>query len=214
MKSQASTPAEPISRLDLVRICLNLCVPQNESVFAGMNRVFCMGTNAETAPPPGWLRAALIGRHPKRTLARIVVLVTVSFVVFRFILLPIRVQGSSMLPTYRDRRVNFVNRLAYYRHEPQRGDVVAIRTTGLHIMYMKRIIGLPGESVTFHGGHAFINNEMLNEPYVKYACDWEVPAVTLGRNEYYFVGDNRSMSSTDHFKFLAPRGRIVGKILL
>ncbi|MEI6391700.1 MAG: S26 family signal peptidase, partial [Verrucomicrobiota bacterium] len=76
------------------------------------------------------------------------------------------------------------------------------------------IIGLPGEKVTFHGGHAFINNERLNEPYVKYACDWEVPPVALGRNEYYFVGDNRSMSSTDHFKFLAPRGRIVGKILL
>ena len=55
-----------------------------------------------------------------------------------------------MLPTYRDHGVNFVNRLAYVFHEPRRGDVVAIRTlAGEHVMYMKRIVGLPGETVTF-----------------------------------------------------------------
>jgi len=173
-----------------------------------------MGTNAETAPPPGWLRTALVGRRPKRTLARIIVLVTVSFVVFRFVLLPIRVEGSSMLPTYKDKGVNFVNRLAYRRHDPQRGDVVAIRTTGLHIMYMKRIIGLPGETYAFHEGHAFIDGKMLSEPYVKFSCDWEISPQTLGSNDYFCVGDNRSMTPAEHFMFQAPRSRIVGKVLL
>ena len=55
-----------------------------------------------------------------------------------------------MLPTYRSNRVNFVNRLSYRFHEPRRGDVVAIRLSGFSVMFMKRIIGLPGESVAFH----------------------------------------------------------------
>ena len=173
-----------------------------------------MGTNAEDALLPGWLRTALIGRRPKRTLVRLAILVVVSFVLFGYLLLPIRVKGVSMLPTYKDNRVNFVNRLAYRRHEPQRGDVVAIRTTGLHIMYMKRIIGLPRETVAFHDGHAIIDGKILNEPYVKFSCDWEVPPEALGLDEYLFVGDNRSMPPADHFKFRGPRARIVGKILL
>jgi signal peptidase I len=173
-----------------------------------------METNAEDAPLPGWLRTALIGRRPKRTLVRLAILVVVSFVLFGYLLLPIRIKGISMLPTYKENRVNFVNRLAYRRHEPQRGDVVAIRTTGLHIMYMKRIIGLPRETVAFHDGHAIIDGKILNEPYVKFSCDWEVPPEVLGPDEYFFVGDNRSMTPAEHFKFKAPRTRIVGRVLL
>jgi signal peptidase I len=168
----------------------------------------------EAAPPVPWLRTILIGRRPKRTLVRLAVLVVLSFVVFGFVLLPIRVKGISMLPTYKENRVNFINRLAFYRHEPQRGDVVAIRTTGLHIMYLKRIVALPGETIAFHEGHAVINGQMLNEPYVKFLCDWELPPEALGSDEYFCVGDNRSMSPAEHFMFKAPRTRIVGKVLL
>jgi signal peptidase I len=160
------------------------------------------------------LRLVLLGRHPKRTLVRLVVLVAASYLVFGFILLPIRVLGISMLPTYHDNRINFVNRLAYFAHEPKRGDIVAVRTTGLHILYMKRVIGLPGESVAFHDGHAFINGQMLEEPYLKYSCEWEIPPQKLGGREYFLVGDNRSMAPGDHYKFKAPRDRIVGKVLL
>src|ERR1051326_9386456 len=80
-----------------------------------------------------WL-AFVIGRNPERTLIRLVLLVAASFVIFGFVLLPIRVEGPSMLPTYKDHRINFVNRLAYIFHEPKRGDVVAIRPSGIHIM--------------------------------------------------------------------------------
>jgi signal peptidase I len=173
-----------------------------------------MDANPEATPPPSWLRTMVLGRHPKRTLVRVVVLVAVSVVVFKFILLPIRVEGTSMMPTYRERGINFVNRLTYRSHDPQRGDVVAVRTTGYHILYMKRVIALPGETVAFHQGHAVINGTALDEPYVKYSCDWEIGPETLGPDEYFCVGDNRSMSAHEHFKFRAPRSRIVGKVLL
>ena len=169
---------------------------------------------AQTHRLPNWLRVALVGRNFKFTLARIVVLVVTCFVVFKFFLLPIHSEGISMLPTYGESSVNFVNRLAYLRHEPQRGDVVGIRLAGPHVMYMKRIIGLPGETVAFVKGRVLINGEMLNEPYEKSDCDWNLPPVKLGADEYFVVGDNRTMPSQYHVHGVASRDRIIGKMLL
>ena len=161
-----------------------------------------------------WVRIAVVGRNPRATLVRVAVLIGTCFIVFNFILLPIRVEGISMLPTYKDRSVNFVNRLAYVWHEPQRGDVVSIRLAGPHVMYMKRIIGLPGETVAFVDGRVLINGEVLDEPYEKTPCDWNCPPVKLGPDEYFVVGDNRTMPSDNHVFGKAGRDRIVGKALL
>jgi signal peptidase I len=174
-------------------------------------------SNADWKQPrlPRWLRIVVIGRNPKATLVRIAVLIVTSFVVFnRFILLPIRVEGISMLPNYKDRSWNFVNRLAYLRHEPQRGDVVSIRLAGPHVMFMKRIIGLPGETVAFANGRVLVNGEVLEEPYEKLPCDWNCPPVKLGPDEYYVVGDNRTMPQELHKHGETPRYRILGKVLL
>ncbi len=119
-----------------------------------------------------------------------------------------------MLPTYSG-GLNFVNRLAFLGHGPRRGDVVAIRLAGESIMFMKRVVGLPGETVTFSNGHLLVDGRPLEEPYVKFKCNWDfVPErSTLGDDEYYVVGDNRSMPHLDHTQGAAKRERIVGKIL-
>jgi signal peptidase I len=168
----------------------------------------------EQPPKPHWFRVLIIGRRPRLTLVRIVVLVAVCILLRQFVLLPIQVDGISMLPTYHTGQINCVNRLAYLRHEPQRGDVVSVRLAGDSIMYMKRIIGLPGESVAFHNGKTYINGEPLDEPYVKKTCDWEAGPFECATNEYYVVGDNRSMPIGLHTQGRATRDRIVGKVLL
>jgi len=168
----------------------------------------------ESTVQSGWAKAVLVGRDPERTAIRIVVLVALVFLFVKFIFVPIRVQGVSMLPTYSEDGVNFVNRIAYALHSPRRYDVVAIRTTGMSIMYMKRIIALPGEEIEFRGGHTFINGRELPEPYLRKPCYWNLPPRILGPDEYYVVGDNRSMAAEDHTKGVAKRDRIVGKVLL
>jgi len=174
-----------------------------------------MEANAGAAPAPTWLQRVLIGRKPKRTLVRIAVLVVLSLAVFKFVFLPIRVEGGSMLPTYKESGVNFVNRLAYLFHEPRRGDVVAVRLlAGAHVMYMKRIVGLPGETVAFHQGRLYINGKPVEEPYVKFPCNWEHEPQPVGPDQYYVVGDNRDMPWADHEKGRPTRDRIVGKVLL
>ncbi len=190
---------------------------------------------------PGWVRIALIGRRPKRTLVRICVLVVVCLFVRVFVLLPVRIHGGSMLPTYHDQGLksfNFVNRLAYTRHEPRRGDVVLIRISGsdystreilrdlLHghltanrltgpsAMLLKRIVGLPGETVEFADGHLLVDGKELAEPYVKSPYNWNMPPRRLGPGQYFVVGDNRSMPMEFHEFGVAARERILGKILL
>jgi signal peptidase I len=171
----------------------------------------------QTAQPPllpGWLRIVLIGRNPKVTLARIGILVVTCFIIFKFALFPIRVEGISMLPTYRDGSVHLVSRTAYLWRGPQCGDVVSIRLAGPHVMYMKRVIGLPGETVAFVNGQVLIDGQVLDEPYEKLPCDWNLPPEKLGPNEYFVVGDNRSMPPEWHTFGKASRDRIVGKLIL
>lgn len=148
----------------------------------------------------------------------------VCVVVFKLLLVHVRVDGISMLPTCPDQSVYWVNRLAYVRHAPQRGDVVAIRFIKMDsaisrleppgVMLLKRIIGLPGETVAFVNGRVLINGEILDEPYEKSGYDWNSAPVTLGPDEYYVVGDNRSMPPEYHTHGKCERSRIVGKAML
>ena len=174
-----------------------------------------MASNAPdtSSPRPSWFQTITVGRSPRYTLIRILVLVILCAIIFRVILLPIRVTGISMSPTYPDRSINVVNRFAYSFHEPRRGDVVDIRMAGDHRTYMKRIIGLPGETVAFVHGQVIINGDPLPEPYEKSPCDW-VPSVQLGPDEYYVVGDNRTMPAADHYFGEVSRDRIIGRVLL
>jgi signal peptidase I len=165
---------------------------------------------------PGWLRIALIGRNPRRTAIRAAVLAVscflfFKFLVFQYIVLPVRIEGFSMYPTYHDWGINFINRLAYRHTLPQRGDVVGIRMAGPKVMLMKRIVGLPGETIAFQHGLLFINGQEMPEPYMKhYSPAPYLSPVTLGPNEYYVIGDNRPNSDAGRIE----RDRIVGKVVL
>ena len=81
------------------------------------------------------------------------------------------------------------------------------------VMLMKRIIGLPGETVAFVNGRVLINGQILDEPYEEdgKGCDWNCAPVTLGPDQYYVVGDNRSMPPEYHTHGIYQRSRIVGK---
>jgi signal peptidase I len=175
-----------------------------------------MEPGAPAARFPGWLRIMLIGRKPKRTLIRALILAIFcffffKFFVFQFIVLPVRIEGYSMFPTYSDWGINFVNRLAYRHVAPQRGDIIGIRMAGQKIMLMKRIVGMPGETIAFEHNRLIINGEEMPEPYLKHHSPAPyMNPVTLDANEYYVIGDNRMNSDAGKI----PRERIVGKILL
>jgi signal peptidase I len=144
---------------------------------------------------------------------RILSLGAVSVVTFGWILLPVRTEGVSMMPTYRSGSLNLVNRLAFAMRPPERGDIVAIRLAGPHAVYIKRIIGLPGERIAIIDGTVRVNGQPLDEPYVRNRSAWTLPEVQLGSDEYFLVGDNRGMREEEHDFGRANRSRILGKVL-
>lgn len=170
-------------------------------------------SHAPDAVPATGMRKMLFGNHPKRTITRVVVLVATAFITFKFVLLPIRVSGISMFPAYKDGQILLVNRLAYARSAPQRFDVVAVRVTGFHTVLLKRIIALPGETVTIQKGDVFINGKLLHEDYVKARLPWHEEATQLGEGEYLVIGDNRAMSQVDHDHGICVRDEIMGRVL-
>ncbi len=168
----------------------------------------------DAKPKVSWLRIITIGRNPRVTAVRAVILGILTVIVFKTAVLPVRVTGISMLPNYRDGRVNFINRLAYRNHAPRRGDVVGVRYAGPSVMLLKRIVGLPGERIGFSGGHVTVNGTPLTEPYLLWPSTWEREPVGLAPDEFFVVGDNRTMSITNHTFGITKRERILGKLLL
>src|SRR5436190_10776646 len=108
---------------------------------------------------------------------------------FNWVLWPVKVSGTSMLPNYQDGSRHFINKLAYWSAKPQRGDVVGVQAENGET-YIKRISGLPGEQLTFDGGVVAINDKPLREAYIETRVPWRVDPVTLGPNDYYVMGDN------------------------
>jgi signal peptidase I len=159
------------------------------------------------------IRRIIFGQNPRRTAVRILVLAGISFILFKWVLIPIRTQGSSMLPTFTADRLHFVNRLSYGARGPERGDIVAIQMAGPNVLYVKRIVGLPGERVAIVGGQVQINGAGLSEPYVRHRKPWDVAEVTLGAREYFVVGDNRGMSAGEHDFGRVEIDRILGKVV-
>lgn len=144
---------------------------------------------------------------------RVLALAAVAGVAFTWVLIPIRTDGPSMLPTYNADSLNLVNKWSYVFASPSRGDIVAIRLAGPHLVYVKRIVGLPGERIAFVGGMIHVNGSPLTEPYVHYRRPWDRPEETLGPSEYFVVGDNRGMSQGNHKFGIVDRERILGKVV-
>lgn len=159
------------------------------------------------------LAAAIVGRHPKRTFLRVGILVLVSYVAFGWLFLPLRGEGISMQPTFGSGQIGFVNTLAYNTSRPQRGHIVAIRMAGRRVMYVKRVIGLPGERVRIDAGIVHVNDVPLDEPYAVKGPTWDMKEAALGPGEYLVIGDNRRMRIEDHDLGIASRDRIVGRMM-
>lgn len=144
---------------------------------------------------------------------RLILVATAAFLIFTYVLIPFKISGQSMEPTYLDGTFNFCFRLRYFFSEPQQGDIVAIRMAGESVMLLKRIVGLPGDVVEFKSGRLFINNKPLQEPYLVYPSDWNLPPRRVKPGYLYVVGDNRNVPIQTHRFGQTSVKRIVGSPL-
>lgn len=126
----------------------------------------------------------------------------------------VRVDGFSMRPTLQDGEYILVNKLAYKTGEPQRGDIVVfVFPVNPQEDLIKRVIGLPGETVSIYNGIVSVDGAPLTEPYIAspptYDGDWIVP-----EGQLFVLGDNRNDSRDSHSWGLLPIENVIGRAVL
>ncbi len=137
-----------------------------------------------------------------------------------FIAQPFIVSGASMVPTFKDKDYLIIDELTYRVEDPKRGDVIVFHPPqDTKVYYIKRIIGLPNETIVIKGSSVTIKNEehplgfALSEPYLQNKSNDDMTKKT-GPNEYFVLGDNRPFSSDSRVWGVLPKDHITGRALL
>jgi len=149
----------------------------------------------------------------------IVIALIISLPIRFFVAEPFIVNGASMDPTFATGQFLIVDRLSYRFSEPERGDVIIFEyPNNPKIYYIKRIVGLPGETVFIKDGSITIINEenpdglILDEPYIDSVHkSHDTLSATLGNHDYFVMGDNRMQSSDSRMWGSLDRDLIIGK---
>lgn len=156
-----------------------------------------------------------------KLLRDIVLIVAVFILLGVFVAQPVVVEGTSMLPQLHDGERLLVNKLVYYKFKSvswghiERGDVIVFwYPKDPEKSYVKRVIGLPGETVEVSRGKILINGNELNEPYLEAEHNQSLPSFEpkkVDEHFYFVMGDNRDNSSDSRYWGLVPEKYIYGK---
>ena len=146
----------------------------------------------------------------RQYLLRVVLVALVTFIIFKYVLIPFRIQGESMAPTYVTGSFNFCFTMRYLFSEPAPPDIVTVRMAGRKIMLLKRVVATEGQSVEFREGDLFVDGKKVDEPYVSGKSKWNLAPAVVKPGHVYVVGDNRSMPAESHVFGQTPVERIVG----
>jgi signal peptidase I len=163
--------------------------------------------------PRNWLARLFAPRLNQWFLPRLLLVALCAYGFFGYVCIPAVANGKSMEPTYPDGAVMFCWCPKAWFGTLRRGDVVMVRMAGPKIMLLKRIVAIAGETVAFEQGKLVVDGKVLDEPYIKTDCNWELPPRSVPSGHVYVVGDNRTMPQKQHVFGKTPRKRIVGSPL-
>jgi signal peptidase I len=162
-------------------------------------------------------RLELLGRRGiVRELLETAVLTIAIFLVVRVALQNFKVEGDSMSPNLHNSEYILVNKVDYMIGKPSRGDIIVFHATPAgrpDADFIKRVIGLPGETVAVHNDYVWINGKKLIEPYIDqyHRPTYDFPAAKVPPNDYFVLGDNRNDSQDSHLWRWLPKQYIIGK---
>ena len=128
----------------------------------------------------------------------LIISLAISAFIIIFLYQPVKVEGTSMMPSLDDQERIFVNKFVYRLESIQRGDIVVFRyPRDPSKSFIKRVIGLAGDRIRIEAGQVFVNGEPLEEDYVPraYADERSYPEQVVPDNSYFVLADHRTMSN-------------------
>lgn len=151
-----------------------------------------------------------------RELLETAVLTVAIFLVVKIAVQNFKVEGDSMLPNLHNGEYILVNKVDYMINSPQRGDIVVFKAVPAGQPdkdFIKRIVGLPGETVAVKNNTVFINGHRLKESYKHYPEDYPFGPKKVPPGDYFVLGDHRNNSDDSHMWATTwlPRNDIIGK---
>jgi signal peptidase I len=172
----------------------------------------CVPTEAGDSP----VRKRSVVRSTISWIRDLAVSIVLAIVVILFLYQPVKVEGTSMMPALVDQDRIFINKFIYRfgLGDINRGDLVVFRLQGEpNKSYIKRVVGLPGDTIEVRDGAVIVNGQALNEPYVpsKYRDRISKTAVKIQGEQYYLLGDHRSSSRDSRIWGPVHRRYIYGK---
>jgi signal peptidase I len=138
----------------------------------------------------------------------------ISAFIIIFLYQPVKVEGTSMMPSLDDQERIFVNKYVYRLEPIQRGDIIVFRyPRDPSKSFIKRVIGLAGDRIRIEGGEVFVNGAALEEDYVPsvYADQRSYPEIVVPPHSYFVLGDHRTMSNDSRDFGPVDVGFIYGK---
>jgi signal peptidase I len=167
-----------------------------------------------TDQPAGAARSS--GFNPIAWMRDLAVSVLIAVVLIVFIYQPVKVEGTSMMPALHDQERIFINKFTYRLGKAgiQRGDLVVFWfPMDITKSYIKRVIGLPGDTLAIDRGTVLLNGKPLVEGYVptEYRDDQSMPLTRVADGSYFVMGDHRVSSNDSRAGWTVPRENIYGK---
>jgi signal peptidase I len=165
-------------------------------------------------PEPPQQTAPSIGLWLREMLQVVVPALLLALVVHLFLAQATVVYGQSMEPNLSQYQRLIIDKFSYRFQPPQRNEIVVIDLPGMDEMLVKRVVGLPGETIAIHNGQVLIDGAPLAEPFPHDLTYQEMGPQRLGPMQYFVLGDNRGNSNDSRSFGPIPRDFIVGRVWL
>lgn len=152
----------------------------------------------------------------------VAIVLILAFIIKTFFIQTFLIDGSSMEPNFHNSEYILVDKLSYHFTEPKRGDVdTLIPPDNITKDYIKRIIGVPGDTLEIKQGKVFINGEAIKEPYLPKDLPTfmdgdpdNIYKVTLKKDQFFVLGDNRPDSRDSRYIGIIPKSYLIGRVIL